>query len=269
VRVAEKSIQQNATVDIYETYFKSSGSSTSGGSKAATAAGGKARERDDEDDGFALDAEPPSAKTRAVFRDRAAPDQRRAVTKLSWHPEEHKLAVAYSVLQFQQAPESMPLASYIWDVANPNEPDAELLPASTLSSLVFNPRTQDHLVGGCYNGQVAFWDLRKSKDPVDASLIEHSHRDPVYDLQWVQSRTGNECVSASTDGQLLWWDVRKISSGPTDSMMMRVAAAGSTELLPPNAGMWDINVYLTALVDCLFMRSAHSFCWGIYHSNVT
>lgn len=58
-----------------------------------------------------------------------------------------------------------------------------------------------------------FWDLRKGSSPVDSSLLETSHRDPVYDVFWVQSRTGNECVSVSTDGTLLWWDVRKLANG--------------------------------------------------------
>lgn len=44
-------------------------------------------------------------------------------------------------------------------------------------------------------------------------MIEKSHHDPVTDVFWVQSRTGNECVSSSTDGQLLWWDIRKLSAG--------------------------------------------------------
>lgn len=50
--------------------------------------------------------------------------------------------------------------------------------------------------------------------------MELSHHDPVYDMFWIQSRSGNECCSVSTDGQMLWWDVRKVTAGPTDSMML-------------------------------------------------
>lgn len=193
-RMAEQAIQQNNTIDLFESYF------------------------DEMDEHH--EATMPSAKTMCVFRD---PNEvKRAATKISWHPEgPNKLAVSYSILQFQQAPESMPVSSYIWDVNNPNQPDSEIIPtSSSLSCLVFNPRSPDHLVGGSYNGLIGFWDLRKGSDPHETSKVELSHHDPVYDVFWIQSRSGNECCSISTDGQLLWWDVRKLVSGPTDSMSL-------------------------------------------------
>ncbi len=50
---------------------------------------------------------------------------------ISWHPEGgKKVAIAYSILQFQQQPADMSLSSYVWDVTNPNYPDLELVPAS-------------------------------------------------------------------------------------------------------------------------------------------
>jgi dynein intermediate chain 2 len=45
--------------------------------------------------------------------------------------------------------------------------------------------------------------------PQESSLIEKSHHDPVYDVFWFSSKTGNQCASVSTDGQMLWWDTRK------------------------------------------------------------
>ncbi|CAJ1348020.1 unnamed protein product, partial [Effrenium voratum] len=33
----------------------------------------------------------------------------------------------------------------------------------------------------------------------------------VYDVVWLQSKTGTECSSVSSDGRLLFWDVRKLS----------------------------------------------------------
>lgn len=66
---------------------------------------------------------------------------------------------------------------------------------------------------------LAYWDTRKGQYPVDTSLIEKSHRDPVYSVAWVQSKSGAEFFSTSTDGQVLWWDIRKLSE-PTESMMI-------------------------------------------------
>ena len=56
-----------------------------------------------------------------------------------------------------------------------------------------------------------YWDDRKGSAPVESSPIEKSHRDPVYDLCWLQSKTGTEFASVSTDGQILWWDLRKLA----------------------------------------------------------
>mmetsp|Transcript_33806 Transcript_33806/g.78062 ORF Transcript_33806/g.78062 Transcript_33806/m.78062 type:complete len:227 (+) Transcript_33806:767-1447(+) len=97
----------------------------------------------------------------------------------------------------------------------------ELMPASPLTCLRYNPKSTDTLVGGSYNGLISFFDLRKSNAskkqcrPFDTSIIEKSHHDPVYDIFWISSKTGNQCASVSTDGQMMWWDTRKLGE-PTD-----------------------------------------------------
>eukprot|EP00744_Colponema_vietnamica_P003227 GILI01004977.1.p1 GENE.GILI01004977.1~~GILI01004977.1.p1 ORF type:complete len:582 (-),score=174.73 GILI01004977.1:310-2055(-) len=191
--VSERSILQNNTIDIFEEYFE--------GEEVDT------------------DTENLSTKTLMLFKDQS--DVKRSVNKISWHPEgPTKLAVSYSILRFQQMPDDMPVQSYIWDVNNPNTPDRELLPQSPLCSIVYNHKNADTLVGGCYNGLIAFWDLRRpGSAPVEQSIIEKSHHDPVYDIFWLHSKTGNECVSASTDGRMLWWDTRKLGE-PTDSLIL-------------------------------------------------
>lgn len=55
--------------------------------------------------------------------------------------------------------------------------------------------------------------------PFSTSVIEKSHHDPVYEVFWINSKTGNQCVSVSTDGQMLWWDTRRLSE-PTDSLQL-------------------------------------------------
>jgi len=87
-------------------------------------------------------------------------------------------------------PADMSTESYIWDIENPNTPDQNLIPSSPLVSLKFNPKDPHILVGGSYNGLVGYWDTRKGPYPVDTSTIEKSHRDPVFNVTWVQSKTG-------------------------------------------------------------------------------
>ena len=80
---------------------------------------------------------------------------KRAASSVSWYPDSgHKIAIAYSVLQFQQMPESMSMDSYIWDVENPSTPDQTITPSSPLVCLKYNPKDPHILVGGSYNGLV-------------------------------------------------------------------------------------------------------------------
>ncbi|KAK6301673.1 hypothetical protein J4Q44_G00277260 [Coregonus suidteri] len=72
---------------------------------------------------------------------------------------------------------------------------------SPLICLEYNPKDSHILVGGSYNGQIAYWDTCKGSQPVEMSTLEHSHRDPVYKVIWLQSKTGTDTFSASTDDQ--------------------------------------------------------------------
>lgn len=90
--------------------------------------------------------------------------------------------------------------------------------------MVFNHKNSDIVVGGCYNGSLAFFDLRKGTSsgvikPFDTTLLEKSHHDPVYDIYWLTvGKAGTECVTTSTDGRILWWDYKKLSEGPVDEL---------------------------------------------------
>ncbi|XP_051907210.1 dynein axonemal intermediate chain 2 isoform X1 [Hippocampus zosterae] len=202
VQVIDHCVGQNTAVDIYQKYFE------------------------DED---LLDEiqDPPFANTIYVFRD---PNRvKRTVSCLSWHPDGgRKLAAAYSCLDFQKASADMSPDAYIWDLENPNKPDLTLKPASPLVCLDYNPKDSHTLVGGSYNGQIVFWDTRKSGQSMDVSSLEQSHRDPVYKTIWLQSKTGTEAFSASTDGQVLWWDVRRLSE-PTERLILDLGREGNLD----------------------------------------
>lgn len=47
-----------------------------------------------------------------------------------------------------------------------------------------------------------YWDTRSGSQPVQMSATEHSHKDPVYKVIWLQTKIGTETFSASTDGQV-------------------------------------------------------------------
>ena len=193
--MVERSVRQNNTIDIYEEYFH----------------------------GAQVDhsSEPPSAKGLAVFRDPNT--TKRTATSVHWHPDGSRIAVSYSILNFQDprfSSERMPIESYVWDILNPNTPMQQLVPASPLCCLRFNPKVPEQVVGGSYNGLISFFDLRKGSTPVETSVIENSHHDPVYDIFWISNKAGNLCASVSTDGQMLWWDTRRLGE-PTDKLQLK------------------------------------------------
>lgn len=194
--VVDGCLKQNNTVDIYEEYFK----------------------------GEEVDhsAEPPSARGLAVFRD---PNHtKRTAAKIHWHPEGTKVAVAYSVLRFQDPRMTagrLPMKSYIWALANPNAPERTLIPQSPLMCLRYHHKQPDLLVGGCYNGLVCVFDSRASSAAVltasRTSEVETSHHDPVYDAFWIQSKSNSTFASVSTDGQLMMWDMANLAA-PLDDV---------------------------------------------------
>ncbi|XP_027891450.1 dynein intermediate chain 3, ciliary [Xiphophorus couchianus] len=199
--VMDHCIRQNNTIDIYQEHFK--------------------------EDTMEKVPELPTAKTMCVFRD---PNKvKRTITGLSWHPDGgRKLAAAYCSLDFQKSPPDMSFDSYIWDLENPNYPEMALKPESPLVCLDYNPKDPHTLVGGSYSGQIAFWDTRRGSQPVEYSSLEHNHRDPVYKIIWLQSKTGTDAFSASTDGQILWWDVRKLSE-PTERLVLDPSREGNLD----------------------------------------
>ncbi|NXK32986.1 DNAI2 protein, partial [Piprites chloris] len=191
----EHCIRQNNAIDIYEEYFA----------------------EDEEEEG---EEDPPSAKTINVLRD---PNPvKRTAAHLSWHPDAGKeLAVAYCSLEFQDKRRDISFDSYIWDLENPYKPELTLVLSSPVVTLEYNHKDWHHLLGGCYNGQIVYWDTRKGGLPMEATPVEVSHRDPVYGAIWLPSRTGTECFSASTDGQVLWWDIRKLSQ-PSERLVLDI-----------------------------------------------
>lgn len=92
-----------------------------------------------------------------------------------------QVAVAYSILEFQQQPEGMETSSYVWDITNPGTPDSELAAVSPLTCVNFNLKDSALVGAGQYNGQLAYFDLRRGPAPVELTPIEHSHRCDALD----------------------------------------------------------------------------------------
>jgi len=213
----ESRVKQNNSINMFEEYF--------------------ANQTDDHS------AEPPSAKTITIFRD---PNRKtRPVSRVCWHPDSsYRIAAVHCDLSFEAMNinpsfEDNVIDSYIWDITNPNRPYYTIKPVSPITCIAFNKKNTDSFVCGSYNGILGVWDLRKSGNKcVESTVIEKTHNDPIYDVEWIQSRTGTEFVSVSTDGVICWWDARKLGTGPMDQMVLcnDNGAAGGDDSDPKSGG---------------------------------
>jgi len=118
-----------------------------------------------------------STKTVSIFKDPNA--VKRAVTKITWHPDtsEQRVGVSYATLRFQQMPPNMAKSAYIWNLKNPNYPEKTLEPTSPLCTMAFNHKNNELIVGGSYNGSLAFFDQRKGNAsgelrPTETTILE-------------------------------------------------------------------------------------------------
>lgn len=108
----------------------------------------------------------------------------------------------------------------MWDLGNPNVPELVLNTPSAITNIAYNQKITDQIGGGCYNGLVTVWDVKRGSQPVFVSPVEKSHQDPITHLLWLSSKTGTELVTSSTDGKVLWWDTRKFTDGPVESLQI-------------------------------------------------
>lgn len=196
----QKSIKQNNAIDIYGEYYPEN--------------------PPDEDEALG----PASVKVVSVFKDPSK--EKRTAASISWQNDDRKLAVAYCRLRFQSQTSSLNTNAYVWDVMNPNEPCDTLVTPTPLCSVEYYTKDPHMLAGGCWNGVVQYWDVRQPGRVAARSLIEQSHKDPVWSVKWLQSKSG-ELLSVSTDGNVFIWDVRlpdkpvELVSIPDDSVVLQ------------------------------------------------
>lgn len=194
---------RNNSLDIYQEYFN-----------------------DIED--FSLNDSSPRARTVNLFRD---PNSiKRSAVYNCWHPDGGKrLASAYASIGFQSQHPHASFESYIWDVENPNKPELTLKPPSMAVCIEYNPKDPNQILSGLHSGQVCIWDTRLGGVPTRFSPPDKSHRDPVHQALWIQSKTGTDFFSTSTDGIVKWWDTRKINE-PIEELVLDITKKEDTNL---------------------------------------
>ena len=176
--VSEEKVRQNLALEIYEEYF----------------------DREDP----ATEPEDAGVKTIISYPDPsrllAGGGEARPVSGISFSPGDgDKMAISYCSPEFLEAVTwSLPTCGYILDLRDPTRHLASLCSESCLTNIQYGGSRQPSvLAGGCYSGQVCWWDLRAGTRPATVTTAP-AHTEPVYCLLWTSSKAGTEVTC------LLW-----------------------------------------------------------------
>ena len=99
-----------------------------------------------------------------------------------------RIVIAYCNLEFQAITEETPKPSYVFNLGknmikksystnslseDPTTASLELVCPNHLVSCEYNPKENSLLAGGCYNGQVCYWDDRSVRVTFPPSSHNH------------------------------------------------------------------------------------------------
>ena len=123
-----------------------------------------------------------------------------------------RIVIAYCNLEFQAITEETPKPSYVFNLGkksmieesfstnslseDPTTASLELVCPNHLVSCEYSPKENSLLAGGCYNGQVCYWDDRSVSHSLLHHLTTQTPTEPAASL-WGRSLspppTGSQC----------------------------------------------------------------------------
>ncbi|KAJ3033062.1 WD repeat-containing protein 78 [Rhizophlyctis rosea] len=152
------------------------------------------------------------------------------------------LAVAYG----EAKPSTASTAGLVlcWSLKNPEWPERTYRTRSPVTSLDFSKSNPNLLACGFADGRICIYDVRRKgeKAVLDNSDSTGKHRDPVWELKWVErervvgdEQSRNETlVSVSTDGRVVQWMVRKGLEYADLMTLKRVTKSDNTPQTKPS-----------------------------------
>ncbi|CAF1214774.1 unnamed protein product, partial [Didymodactylos carnosus] len=189
------------------------------------------------------------------------------VTCVQWHPTLRGIiAVSLAVRQgFDERSENLsrittaPSLILIWSFVDPIQPKLFLEAPDDIQCFQFSPSEPHIIAGGCVNGQIVMWDIQQYEERIKnprgdhrdkdlfipgfedetffqtphirfcaVSSIEHSHAEPITDLQWIPdhfqitaqglptenlSMSCSQLMTCAFDSQVLIWETRAPRTG--------------------------------------------------------
>ncbi|KAK0420518.1 hypothetical protein QR680_014734 [Steinernema hermaphroditum] len=123
------------------------------------------------------------------------------------------IAVSYAVAPLTRCPEH-PGVVEVWNInKRGGKPERTLFSPSPILTVQFGPDTTNFIVGGCYNGQIVIWDLRKttqSNPDRNSSVSQKTHAAPVKCLKVISTRSMGMAVSLDSQSRVCMWNLENL-----------------------------------------------------------
>lgn len=186
-------------------------------------------------------------------------EQEKAVTAIAWNPGHTDLfAVGYGSYDFMRQTKGM---IHVYSLKNTSNPEYKIQLNTGVVGMDFHPDHHNLLCVGCYNGNVAVYDVQGRKDmPIYISTCPESrHTDPVWNVRWNRLEIGVDLnfFSVANDGRVVnWWmsknelqseDVMELANvipkeiNEEDSNLLGLASACCFDWSPVSEGLFLIG----------------------------
>ncbi|XP_076441248.1 dynein axonemal intermediate chain 4-like [Babylonia areolata] len=139
----------------------------------------------------------------------------RNVSCLAWNKSNPDLvAVGYGQYEFTAQKSGIICC---WSLKNPEYPERIYTCKNGVTALDFSVANSNILAAGYYDGGVAIYNVRSTKDEpiLDNQETHGKHLGPVWQIQWIEKERGSGeeraevLISISTDGRVTQWSIRK------------------------------------------------------------
>lgn len=151
-----------------------------------------------------------------------------------------EMVIAYADVQFPINRERKQF-SCVWDTGYSQTPILNLESKSQFIQLEYNRKDDFIIAGGRADGIVSLFDTRVGGKAQLNSEMEHSHKDFVGSLQWIQSKSNTEFFTGAGDGGIMWWDTRSIAA-PYESFTLGKGTSAPETTTTPQENETDSEV---------------------------
>lgn len=146
-----------------------------------------------------------------LFKYSCSAVENRHVTSADWNTlNPDLLAVSYGELNPFEKKEGLLL---FWTLKSPKFPERIIRVPGGVATCSFSRKNPNLVAVGCFDGNIAIYDVRKKDDTPAISSANHpdKHIDTVWEVKWCdqENEKGENLISISSDGRIVEWNIKK------------------------------------------------------------